>query len=282
MRFHLDWFVYADSSIVTNGAKKIDGAIQADASGRPQVYVQQVGHGFCGGFSPPNNVFPDLQLQCKHGESPHVDGTGVVYRPDQAVVAPTITKGQTATVGYALEEILTSFWARRTEVGDGKTFKNLVDFEGERCNVLTCPKQFGGAFMGDRGSSPSGPWDQAAGAGAKGQGSQFFDPAYTMSKRLTFPTGLSLDYCHNPYVGIVDQCATPQSTDPTHPVDPTGSTAEPSDPASTSVATGEGDRASATDVAEDGCSTTRARAGASSSWLVAIAAVLAWRRRRHA
>jgi hypothetical protein len=281
MRFHSEWFIYADSSVVKDGAKKIDGAIHADATGHPQVYVQQVGHGFCGGFSPPNNVFPDLQLQCKHGEQPHIDGTGVVYRPDQAPSAPTITKGQTATVGYALEEIFTSFWARRTEVGEGKAFASLIDFTGERCNVLACPKQFGGAFMGNRGSSPSGPWNQEAGAGTKGNGSQFFDPAFTMSKRLTFPTGFSTDYCHNPYLGIVDTCAKPQSTDPTQTGDPTGSNAKPSDPASTPPSDDDGTASSRADSGdENGCATSRARRDAPSTLVVAIGVALALLRRR--
>jgi hypothetical protein len=283
VRFHSEWFIYADASVVKDGAKTIDGAIHADATGHPQVYVQQVGHGFCGGFSPPNNVFPDLQLSCKHGESPHIDGTGVIYRPDQAAVAPTITKNSTATVGYALEEIYTSFWARRTEVGAGKAFKNLVDFAGERCNVLACPKQFGGAFMGDRGDSPSGPWDQEAGKGTTGNGSQFFDPAFTMSKRLTFAPGFSLDYCHNPYLGIVDQCAKPQSTDPTNPTDPTKPSGEtkPSDPSDPS---GAGDEASASGAdigTESGCATSRSHAGSAASWLLAVAAVFVLRRRRY-
>ena len=280
MRFHLDWFVYADAAIVKDGAKKIDGAIHADGAGHPQVYVQQVGHGFCGGFSPPNNVFPDLQLQCKHAEQPHIDGTGVIYSPDLPATAPKITKDQTVTVGYALEEILTSFWARRTEVGEGKTFKTLIDFAGERCNVLACPKQFGGAFQGNRGSSPSGPWDQEAGDGTKGNGSQFFDPAFTMSKRLTFAPGFSVDYCHNPYLGIVDQCAKPQSTDPTAPGDPTKPSTEtkPSDPATTDPAID--DDPSLRLTSEEGCSTTRARADLSSAVLAVIAAVVALRRRR--
>lgn len=281
-RFHSDWFIYADSSLVQDGAKKIDGPIHADATGRPQVYIQQVGHGFCGGFSPPNDVFPDLQLSCKHADAPRIEGAGVVYRPDQppSAPSPSITKGQTATVGYAMDEILTSFWARRTEVGEGKTFASLIDFAGERCNVLSCPKQFGGAFMGNRGDSPSGPWNQEAGAGTKGAGSQFFDPAYTMSKRLTFGATFALDYCHNPYVGIVDECAEPQSKDPTTTtpmVEPTTPASEKNDPSASDEAGGvRGDSVGA----ESGCAATSSR-NSSSPWpcVVVLGVVFARRRR---
>jgi hypothetical protein len=244
--------------------------------------VQQVGHGICGGFAPPNDFFPDLQLECKHGEIPHIAATGVIYRPDRPVSAPAVVTNETVEVGYAMEEIATSFWARRTEVGAGKTFASLVDFEGERCDVLACPKQFGGAFEGNRGESPSGPWNQEAGAGTKGNGSQFFDPAYTMSKRLTFPAGFSLDYCHNPYLGIVDRCATPSSAAPGN--DAPGSDTRP--PAAPSSATRDVDPAASSPANADeresgGCAMhgrSRAKANDGSALLV-LASLLAWLRR---
>jgi hypothetical protein len=206
VRFHNEWYVYADAS-VTGNARNPDGPLHVDTAGHPKVYQQMVGHGICGGFSPPNYGFPDLQISCQHDLEPHVDKTGVVYQPDLAAGEPSIVPNQAVEVGYALVEILTTFWARRTEVGAGKTYGSLVDFTGERCDVLTCPKQFGGPFMGDQGELPSGPWNQVGGAGVTGNGSQFFDPAWTMFRRLTMPKPYALDYCHNPYVGIVAKCA---------------------------------------------------------------------------
>jgi len=229
-RFHTEWFAYADASVKA-GAKTPNGAIHFDGQGHPQVYSQQVGHGLCGGFSPPNNFFPDLQLTCDHEKAPHIAATGVVYKPDLPATHPIVVDGKAVDAGYALVEIFTSFWARRSEVGPGKTFKSVVDFTGERCTVLACPKQFGGAFMGDGGESPSGPWNQEAGAGVSGRGAQFFDPAYTMAKRLAFAQPFALEYCHNPYVGIVDACPKPASTPP--PTMP-GSTSIPPTPSSPS------------------------------------------------
>jgi MYXO-CTERM domain-containing protein len=217
-RFHSEWFTYAEPS-VKSAASSPNGPVHRDAKGRSQVYSQQVGHGICGGFSPPNNIFPDLQLSCNHTEAPHIAGTGVVYEPDLPATQPVVVDGQAVHAGYALVEIYGSFWSRRAEVGPGKTFKELIDFDGARCSVLACPKQFGGAFMGDDGSPPGGPWSQEGGAGVSAKGSQFFDPADTMKKRLAFPEPFSLDYCHNPYVGVDDKCpaATPESTVPPTP-----------------------------------------------------------------
>lgn len=278
-RFHTEWFVYADGTVVKGGAKSIDGPIHADAKGHPQVYVQQVGHGICGGFSPPNNVFPDLQLQCKHDETPHVDGTGIVYRPDLPVTAPVVAKDQVVEVGYAMQEIATTFWAHRTEVGPGKTFASLVDFEGERCNVLACPKQFGGAFVGNRGESPSGPWNQEGGAGVSATGSQFFDPAYTMSKRLTFPAPFSLEYCHDPYVGIAEKCP----DDAAKPAADAGASEPASSSGAPAASPANGEApidpgAGATEAS--GCTMTRGpRAGAPHVLVVVASALLRARRR---
>ncbi|MBX3188828.1 MAG: hypothetical protein KF819_17550 [Labilithrix sp.] len=266
-RFHLEWFAYADAS-VKPAAKTPNGALRLDAKGRPEVYVQQVGHGFCGGYSPPNDLFPDLQLTCNHGEAPRLEGTGVIYRPDLPAAMPAVARGKVVEAGYVLTEMLTSFWSRRTSVGPGNTFKDLIDFNGERCDVLACPKQFGGAFMGDGGTSPSGPWNQEGGAGVSAKGSQFFDPAFTMQKRLTFPAPFSLDYCHNPYLSIPDTC----------PKDPEEPAATP--PESTPEASAVPDRAPVAEPAPaeeseggSGCATSPGPRGLGSApmWLVGLA-----------
>ncbi len=212
-RFHTDWFVYVDA-VVGGAAKAPNGSIHVDEAGHPLVYSQQVGHGLCGGFSPPFDALPDLQVTCEHEQTPHIEKTGVVYRPDRPAEAPAVADGQSVETGYALVEILDTFWARRAEVGWDKPFLSVVSFTGERCDVLACPKEFGGPFMGDEGDAPSGPWNQEGGVGVSGNGSQFFDPAYTMSRRLTFPTPYALDYCHNPYVGVLDGCGATSATPP--------------------------------------------------------------------
>jgi len=280
-RFHLDWFTYGDGAVLKAGAKSVDGPIHVDANGRPQVYVQQAGHGFCGGYSPPNDLFPDLQLTCNHDEEPHLSGTGVVYRPDVAAAKPLVQDNQVIDAGYALEEIYTTFWAHRTEVGKGKAFKQAVDYTGSRCATLACPKQFGGAFDGDEGESPSGPWNQESGPGVDGNGGQFFDPAFTMSKRLTFPQPYSLDYCHNPYVGIVDACAKDAPPDPSGSQAPASTgptTASSPTPSSSTDPTAPSD-----DASDSGCACTVGRHSAT-SWSLVIAAtvlpLIAVRRRR--
>jgi hypothetical protein len=237
-QFHGSWFTYADASVTAN-AKAPDGPIHVDATGHPMVYQQQVGHGICGGFSAPNYLFPDLQLTCDHAATPHVDRTGVVYRPDLPAAEPVVLDGKAVEAGYAMVEILTSFWARKSEVGPGKTYKELVDFDGERCDVLACPKQFGGPLMGDEGDSPSFPWNQASGPGVDATGDQFFDPAFTMSRRLTFPQPIALEYCHNPYVGIVAGCSEDNPIPPETPAAAPASSPPPPEPTTSAPVDGE-------------------------------------------
>jgi len=286
-RFHLEWFDYADAS-VKGGAGAVDGPIHLDSkSGRPQVYSQMVGHGICGGYSPPNRLFPDLSITCNHGETPHIDQTGVIYSPDLPATMPTVESGKTVNAGYALVELRTSVWTHITEIGPGKTFKEAIDFKGERCGTAlpACPKGIGGAWEGNEGSSPGEPWAQVGGSGVSADGDQFFDPAYTMSKRLTFPTPFSLEYCYNPYVGIDDTCegATGDAGDAS--VDAPSDTSVDDanvDSGATSADAGADSGAGATPSTEDssgcGCRTTHDSDG--NAALVAIFGLLSAIRRR--
>lgn len=207
-RFHIYWYQYSNDPSITDGADNVDGPVHFDSpSGRPAVYVQMVGHGICGGFSPPNRLFPDLQLTCNHNEQPHIDQTGVIYTPDLPAAMPTIVDGTTVKAGYNLVELLTSVWPHIDEIGAGKAFQAAMNYTGERCAMFTCPMNFGGNWEGNEGTSPGEPWAQDPGNGASATGDQFFDPAFTMSKRVTFPMPFSLTYCYNPYLGISDTCA---------------------------------------------------------------------------
>jgi hypothetical protein len=206
-RFHADWYDYAFSTLVGDHAGNVDGPIHYDAkSGRPAVYSQMVGHAICGGYSPPDSLFPDLSLICNHDDEPHIWKTGVRYTPDLPAAMPQVIDGTTVDAGYTLVDLQTSIWPHIHEIGPGKAFQAPMDYQGERCVDFNCPKGFGGNWEGNEGESPGEPWAQPAGSGANAVGDQFFDPAYTMYMRLKFPDPFSLDYCYNPYLSIADTC----------------------------------------------------------------------------
>ncbi|HZS37897.1 MAG TPA: hypothetical protein VFF06_13765 [Polyangia bacterium] len=205
-RFHDVWYQYSNDPAIGTAGDNVDGPVHFTPGGRPAVYSQMVGHGICGGFSPPNFAFPDLQLTCNHSDTPHIDTQGVIYSPDLAAAMPVVVSGSTVNAGYTLVELLNSVWPHIHDIGAGKTFQAAIDYNGERCAMFTCPKQFGGNWEGNEGVSPGEPWAQVGGNGVSADGDQFFDPAFTMSKRLAFPMPFSLTYCFNPYLGIADTC----------------------------------------------------------------------------
>jgi hypothetical protein len=198
-RFHEVWYQYAlPGAPVGDGADDVDGPIHLDADGRPAVYAQRVGHGICGGFSP-TRWLADLQLTCEHARAPHLDKRGVVYRHTAPVhpIDPTLAKQE---VGYTLVELESTWWKH---AADPAMYAKWGDYAGERCGTpgWRCPRNIGRALAA-AGHQVASPWGQSTGHGVRAIGDTFFDPAFTISRRLTFYEPFSLAYVWNPYVGI--------------------------------------------------------------------------------
>jgi hypothetical protein len=202
-RFHRVWYQYAAGDAgVTSRADDVDGVIRFDDDGHPEVYVQRVGHGLCGGLAPTEPV-RELELVCDHSRAPKLQERGIVYRYTGEAQVPIIeAPPSTQSCGYALTEIATSLWPRRSE---GQTFAQKIDYRGERCDEpsWSCPRGLGKRFtIATDGEGAEAPWAQTPGRGSLMLGEQFFDPAATLARRLTFADAYSLDYAYNPYIGI--------------------------------------------------------------------------------
>jgi hypothetical protein len=200
-RFHKVLYQYAAPDVVIgNGADDVDGPIHFDGGGRPAVYVQRTGHGICGGQSP-TSIIDTLALRCHHREQPHIEKRGVVYRYTGDATAPRSLDDR--SVGYALLEIGDTLWQHARAAGPHLTFASLIDFHGERCDRYDCPRGIGGLLAPARGHGSTGmPWEEGGGRGVKQRGDAFFDPAYTLSRRLRFPAPFATEYVFNPYLGI--------------------------------------------------------------------------------
>jgi hypothetical protein len=199
VRFHHSLYQYAaDGAGVRDGADDIDGPIHFAKDGRPEVYVQRVGHGICGGFSPPT-WFEALSLACHHGETPHFERNGVVYHYTGRAEVPSSPDDR--DVGYALQEIGDTLWAHVHDTGPHATFAAAFDYHGERCGLFRCPRQIGGELASAEGHSSTGlPWEESSGTSYRGE--HFLDPALTFSRRLRFPAPFSTSYVFNPYLGV--------------------------------------------------------------------------------
>jgi hypothetical protein len=201
-RFHNVLYQYAVAGAgVQNGADDVDGPIHFDADGRPAVYIQRTGHGICGGFSPPVAFLDALSLSCHHKEAPHIARRGVIYRYRGVAQLPRGLDDR--DVGYALVEVGDTLWVHARSAGPHATFASLIDFRGERCREFECPRGIGGVLAAARGHGSTGmPWEEGGGRGVHARGSAFFDPAFTLARRLRFAAPFSTEYLFNPYLGV--------------------------------------------------------------------------------
>ena len=105
-------------------------------------------------------------------------------------------------IGYELLPIETTLWAHRNSIGKGQTFGSAYDYVGTRFQLGPVPFHFAGEKWTYHVVSVPWSW----GDGGWGQlklGDWFFDPALAFSRRAQgLTTPVSLEYVHNPYVGI--------------------------------------------------------------------------------
>jgi len=198
-RFHHTYYQYAaPGARVLDGADDVDGPIHFDGE-HPAIHSQRVGHGLCGGHAP-TAWFDALALECDHDEAPRV-GRGVVYRWKGRAEQPRSSDDR--DVGYALVEIGESLWRHARELGPHATFAKTMSFDGDRCRLFRCPTGIGSVLAAATGHASTGAlWEESSGRGVRARGEAFFDPAYTLSRRLRFAAPFSLDYEWNPYLGI--------------------------------------------------------------------------------
>lgn len=209
-RFHKVMYQYAArGSGVRDGDDDLDGRIHFDVPGpgteagaeaRPEVSVQRVGHGICGGAAPVSLV-DTLALECRHEQAPRIERRGVVYRYTGHAEVPRSLDDR--DVGYALVEVGDSLWEHIRDEGHGATFSSRMDYAGARCDRYLCPRGIGRELAAAVGHATTGfPWEETSGRGGTARGEHFFDPAWTLGRRLRFPAPYSTDYQWNPYLAV--------------------------------------------------------------------------------
>jgi hypothetical protein len=199
-RFHKWFYQYAaPEARIGDRADDVDGPIHFDHQGRPTVSAQRVGHGLCGGFAP-TAWWDALALECRHDRPPRL-ARGVVYRFRGRAEVPRSLDDR--DVGYALVEIGATLWPRAQVSTPNATFASLADFRGARCGKYLCPRSIGSLLAASIGHGTTRMvWQESPGRGADQPGEAFFDPAYTLSRRLRFPPPFSVEYTFNPYLGV--------------------------------------------------------------------------------
>lgn len=147
----------------------------------PVVWVEALGHGIYGHRGTGSLIDPFL-----------FRGGVVIYRLGEEAEAPQAIDDE--HVSYLLAPIYTTLWARRADVGDGRTFDGPFVYRGQ---VL--PKAIDGdGFSTDRANTPWG-YYQTTGE-VLSQGDWFLDPASALIFHASFSTEFSLKYLYNPFL----------------------------------------------------------------------------------
>ena len=170
---HGDIYLYVADPTVTGGFLEVQGPVRFE-EGHPIVYVEPYGHGI---YGHPIDLRPGR----------------VVYRVGEEAQVPEGIDDDHVT--YRLVSIYETLWARRHQIGDGRTFDRRFYYRGR---VL--PAALDGDNYGvDKANTPWG-YDQATGWRLR-RGDWFLDPARALRYHATFHGPFSTRYRYNPYLG---------------------------------------------------------------------------------
>ncbi|MBM3788586.1 MAG: hypothetical protein FJW30_29985 [Acidobacteria bacterium] len=198
---HNNVYSFVNDSRLRKGAHSIDGRIEFWQQSHPVAYVESGGHGIYGSTSSHSKY--DL------ANDKFTSGLGMtfVYKG----VAERAKHGNDRLVGYELLPILDHWWKKSaSESWTDRTFDEAYVYAPFGGRPAGNGRKMGGTFLGRKESSnkakPFWGWHDTASRkkGLIATGQWGLDPAYAVSKFITFPAGEapSVDYTYNPYLNI--------------------------------------------------------------------------------
>ncbi|MCS7026237.1 MAG: hypothetical protein NZV14_15670 [Bryobacteraceae bacterium] len=208
---HNNVYSYVNDGAIRPGAHSIDGRVEFMDETHPVVFIESGGHGIYGSSHPSHSRY-------RVSSDEFVSGTGItfVYKG----VAERAKHANDRRVGYELLPILTHWWVRTTIEENQRMFDEFAPYApfGGRPGVKF--PRIGTTFLGRKESAnkakPFWGWHDSRTLKNRinAPGQWGLDPAYAVSRNLTFPSGMafSLDYTYNPYLGIGDQDAKPAAS----------------------------------------------------------------------
>jgi hypothetical protein len=187
----------ADRSL-KSGAHNIDGPVELHDLTHPVVFIESGGHGIYGSRS--------THSKFDFARQRFLDSTGITYVYKGVAERPKHANDR--MVGYELLPILDQWWTKaRQGAWNEKTFDDYFQYQplGGRPGIAFA---VGGTFYGRKEASNKAKpfWGWHDGATLKKQilapGQWGLDPAYAVSRNLSFPAPFSMDYLYNPYLEI--------------------------------------------------------------------------------
>ena len=197
---HNNVYSYTNIDSLKKGAHDIDGRIELFDGHHPVIFIEAGGHGILGSTARGSTFQLSRMEFADRGTGMTLVFKGQAERPGSAVAR---------NVGYDLLPIEESWWARAGKADFAKMFDAAYVYEpfGNR------PKgggNFMGSFLGRKyGSNKAKPFwgwhDERTRRGkVLNTGQWALDPAYAVSKNLTWPANLPVDlnYAYNPFLGF--------------------------------------------------------------------------------
>lgn len=207
---HNNVYSYANDTRLRKGAHDIDAKIDFHDGHHPMVFLEAGGHGALG-VGARISTFSAARGDFKEGT-----GITLFYKG----VAERAAHGNARNVGYDLIPIEETWWPRSKQTGE-KTFDAAYDYQpfGNRPGA---GQRYMGSFWGRKhGANKAKPFwgwhDERTRRGkVLNTGQWALDPAYAVTKNITFPRELPVDlnYTYNPFLGVGEVAAAPPSAPP--------------------------------------------------------------------
>jgi len=205
---HNNVYSYTSERAIKKGAHNIEGNIALVDGSHPVVFLEAGGHGALGGTDK-KSFFDGTKLRW-------TQGTGITYRYGGRADRPR--SGTDRDVSYDLLSIEEQWWPRANAPAEGnQAFSAYYRYQplGGRPGMKSAlvAGSFRGLKEGADKAKPFWGWHDMATQRRRilATGQWAVDPAYGVSKNLTFPAELpfSLTYVYNPYLDIVPAAVTP-------------------------------------------------------------------------
>lgn len=199
---HNNVYSYVNDRAIKRGAHNIDGNIALHDGSHPMVFLEAGGHGALGATDK-KSLFDPASKKWKVN-------TGITYVYKGLAERPK--SGVDQNVGYELLPIYHHWWARARRDTAGSLMGAFYRYEpfGGRpgMKLAEVAGAFAGKQYGEDKAKPFWGWHDTATRKSRilATGQWATDPAYAVSRNLTFPAGraVSLEYVFNPYLNTPD------------------------------------------------------------------------------